>query len=395
MPELRFPEFKEEWNIERLSNLIDIKSGKAYKNNEYIKKGIPLLQGENIQHMKLTRPEKYLPKEYLNDSRNIALNYGDIVLGLNRPIINGQLKIAKVGNDFSPALLYQRAGKIIFDKNLSNFYLPLLDKYITEFVYRESVGSDQPFISTTKLKSWKIKIPHYNEQQKIGNFFSKLDRQIELEEKTLDLLEEQKKGYMQKIFTQELWFKDENGNGYPEWVEKKIKDALGERKERSDLGDLLSVTIDDGVVKFSEVDRKDNSSKNKSNYKKVYVNDIAYNSMRMWQGASGKSSYEGIVSPAYTVLHSKADIDMDFIAYYFKTHKMIHTFRVNSQGLTPDTWNLKYKQLKEIKMSIPNFEEQKKIGDFFQKLDRRIELQSQKIESLKAQKQGFLQKMFV
>lgn len=69
-------------------------------------------------------------------------------------------------------------------------------------------------------------LPHKNEQQKIGEFFSKLDRQIELEEKKLALLEEQKKGYMQKIFSQELRFKDENGEEYPEWEENKVEDIL-------------------------------------------------------------------------------------------------------------------------------------------------------------------------
>ncbi|WGZ23173.1 restriction endonuclease subunit S, partial [Staphylococcus aureus] len=61
------------------------------------------------------------------------------------------------------------------------------------------------------------------EQKKIGDFFSKLDRQIELEEQKLELLQQQKKGYMQKIFSQELRFKDENGNDYPEWEETTIK----------------------------------------------------------------------------------------------------------------------------------------------------------------------------
>src|SRR5699024_10490185 len=104
------------------------------------------------------------------------------------------------------------------------------------------------------------------------------------------------------------------------------KDELGERQERSDVGQFLSVTINYGIIKFDEVERKDNSSKNKSNYKKVYVGDIVYNSMRMWQGASGKSEYDGIVSPAYTILYPKLDLDADFIAYYFKTHKIIHIF---------------------------------------------------------------------
>ena len=209
------------------------------------------------------------------------------------------------------------------------------------------------------------------------------------------MLEQQKRGYMQKIFSQELRFKDENGNKYPNWQTVKIGSILKERKERSGDGEMLSVTINHGIVKFDEIDRKDNSSKDKSNYKKVYKNDIAYNSMRMWQGASGKAEFDGIVSPAYTVVTPIENINSNFIAYYFKTHNMIHKFRINSQGLTSDTWNLKYKQLKDIKISICSKEEQDKIADLLTILDTRIKKQNHKLEILNINKKGLLQKMFV
>ncbi|HCY5042589.1 TPA: restriction endonuclease subunit S, partial [Staphylococcus aureus] len=194
---------------------------------------------------------------------------------------------------------------------------------------------------------------------------------------------------------QELRFKDENSEDYPHWESSKIEKYLKERNERSDKGQMLSVTINSGIIKFSELDRKDNSSKDKSNYKVVRKNDIAYNSMRMWQGASGKSNYNGIVSPAYTVLYPTQNTSSLFIGYKFKTHRMIHKFKINSQGLTSDTWNLKYKQLKNINIDIPVLEEQEKIGDFFKKMDILISKQKMKIEILEKEKQSFLQKMFL
>ncbi|HDJ5988585.1 TPA: restriction endonuclease subunit S, partial [Staphylococcus aureus] len=81
--------------------------------------------------------------------------------------------------------------------------------------------------------------------------------------------------------------------------------------------------------------------------------------------------------------------------YKFKTHRMIHKFKINSQGLTSDTWNLKYKQLKNINIDIPVLEEQEKIGGFFKKMDILISKQLIKINLLKQQKQAFLQKMFI
>ena len=140
-------------------------------------------------------------------------------------------------------------------------------------------------------------------------------------------------------------------------------------------GELISVTINDGIKKFSELGRHDNSNDDKSKYKKVCVGDIAYNSMRMWQGASGYSPYEGIVSPAYTVLIPKDGIDSRCIAYHIKRADIIHVFQVNSQGITSDNWNLKYPALSEISIPVASdILEQRKISAFFQNLDRLLTL---------------------
>lgn len=159
------------------------------------------------------------------------------------------------------------------------------------------------------------------------------------------------------------------------WEQCKLGDIFAERSERSGEGELISVTINSGVVKARDLDRKDNSSGDKSNYKKVEVGDIAYNSMRMWQGASGYSPYSGILSPAYTVITPKEKIDSEFFAYDFKRYEMIQTFKKNSQGLTSDTWNLKFPTLKSIKVMVPIFDEQQKISCFFDSIDQTITLQ--------------------
>nr|WP_263390729.1 restriction endonuclease subunit S [Lactiplantibacillus songbeiensis] len=145
-----------------------------------------------------------------------------------------------------------------------------------------------------------------------------------------------------------------------------------ERKERSANGELLSVTISSGIVRFDSLERKNNSSVNKSNYKIVRKNDIAYNSMRMWQGASGVSDYDGIVSPAYTVIVPNKNIISHFFGYQFKQKKMLQVFQKNSQGLTSDTWNLKFSALKNIRVKIPEKSEQTSIADHLKLLDNLI-----------------------
>lgn len=179
------------------------------------------------------------------------------------------------------------------------------------------------------------------------------------------------------------------------WEQRKLGMCFSERIENMPNGELISVTINDGIKKFSELGRHDNSNDDKSKYKKVCIGDIAYNSMRMWQGASGYSSYEGIVSPAYTVLSPNEDIYSKCIAYQFKLPQMIHTFQINSQGITSDNWNLKYPTLSKIDIYISeSIQEQKKIAEFFTHLDHLITLHQRKLDKLTNVKKSMLEKMF-
>ena len=169
----------------------------------------------------------------------------------------------------------------------------------------------------------------------------------------------------------------------------RIGDIYAERSQRG-VGnmELLSVTMNDGVMPRSEIEGKDNSSEDKSNYKVVCKGDMVYNSMRMWQGANGVSDYDGIVSPAYTVLMPTEEIDNQYFAALFKTSNLINEFRKNSQGLTSDTWNLKYPQIRAIRLYIPSLQEQHKISSFIITLEERIEKQRQLVDVLKKYKRG-------
>ena len=136
-----------------------------------------------------------------------------------------------------------------------------------------------------------INLPTIEEQQKIGAHFEQLDRLITLHQRKLDRMKELKKAFLDLIFSQKLRFR-----GFDQsWRKLKIEDCFSERVERSEKGELISVTVNFGIVKAHSLDRKDNSSENKSNYKIVRKDDIAYNSMRMWQGASGISLYLSLI----------------------------------------------------------------------------------------------------
>lgn len=178
------------------------------------------------------------------------------------------------------------------------------------------------------------------------------------------------------------------------WEKRKLGEVLLERNSRSGAKQLLSVTINQGVIKAEDSGRKDNSSSDLSNYKLVKVGDIPYNSMRMWQGASGYSCFEGIVSPAYTVLIPSTETDGLFLSYDIKRNKMLSVFQRHSQGLTSDTWNLKYPQLSSIHVRVPKKNEQIQIRQALTKLDALIAATQDKLEKLSVLQRGFLQHFF-
>ena len=260
----------------------------------------------------------------------------------------------------------------------------------------ESTGVPQ--LTVPQLAKYEVAFPRQlDEEEHIGVFFKQLDHLITLHQRKLEKLQNMKKSCLQKMFPRdgatvpEIRFSEFQGD----WEERTLGSCFEERLESLPDGELLSVTIGSGIKKFSELDRHDNSNTDKSKYKRVCIGDIAYNSMRMWQGASGRSPYEGIVSPAYTVVKPIGDIDTQFFAYMFKKKEIIHLFEINSQGLTSDTWNLKYPAFSKIVVRVPrNVEEQSRIARFLLELDELISCTEQEIEITKRMKKGCLQKMF-
>lgn len=187
---------------------------------------------------------------------------------------------------------------------------------------------------------------------------------------------------LQKMFPQdgkkvpEIRFK-----GFTEdWEQRKLGEVLKERTERAQGGEeLLSVTIANGVIRQADSEKRNIASEDKSNYKIVRKGDIPYNSMRMWQGAVGNSEYDGIVSPAYTVLVPTDEANAKFFMEYFRKENSLQLFQRWSQGLTSDTWNLKYPTLSLMRFSMPSIEEQNRIAGYFEQLDHLITLHQRKL----------------
>ncbi|HAK1199874.1 TPA: restriction endonuclease subunit S [Listeria monocytogenes] len=398
VPVIRFKGFSEAWEQRKLGEIANSfeyglnASSKTYDGeNKYIR----ITDIDESSHV-FNQDNLTSPNISLDKLNHYLLEESDILLARTGASTGKSYYYSKMdGKVFFAGFLIR--AKIKQEYNVSFIFQNTLTERYNNFIQVTSQRSGQPGINAQEYARFALYIPELKEQQKIGVFFKQLDNAIALHQRKLDALKLMKKGFLQQMFPKieadipEIRFADFDGK----WEQRKLGEIFNERSERSADGELISVTINSGVIKASKLEKKDNSSFDKSNYKVVKKGDIAYNSMRMWQGASGYSSYDGILSPAYTVIYPRKDIDTIFIAYMFKKIDMIQTFQRNSQGLTSDTWNLKFPSLSTIKIKIPANDEQIKITNLFQKLEYTSILHQNQIEMLKKVKKAYLQTMFI
>ena len=386
-PAIRFKGFTDAWEQRKLGEIATFINGRAYSQPELLSSG----------KYKVLRVGNF----YTNDS----WYYSDLELGEKYYADYGDL-LYTWSATFGPhiwlgdrVIYHYHIWKInLSDQLEKQFAVQLLEQDRTNILSSKN-GSTMVHITKEGMEQKDVIIPpSTKEQQEIGAFFLQLDNLITLHQRKYDKLQVLKKAMLEKMFPK-------NGSSVPEirfkgftdaWEQRKLGDCFTERCESMPDGELISVTINDGIKKFSELGRHDNSNDDKSKYKKVCAGDIAYNSMRMWQGASGYSPYEGIVSPAYTVLTPNSGINSKCMAYQFKLPATIHTFKINSQGITSDNWNLKFPALSEIEIYVSPYEqEQAKIAAYFANLDHLITLHQRELEKLQNIKKSMLEKMFV
>ncbi|HIS17347.1 restriction endonuclease subunit S [Staphylococcus shinii] len=392
VPELRFPEFSEKWSINIFGDVVTNKSS------------------------------KYTPKK---TEALIDIELDSIESNTGRLIKN------YTSNDFSSQKNVFTQNQVLYSKlrpYLNKYYFPNFDGVCTseiwvldskysstlsnEFLYyfiqtnkfkevtNKSSGSKMPRADWNLVGNMRFNITSLKEQQKIGNFFSKLDCQIDLEEQKLEKLEEQKRGYMQKIFSQEFRFKDENGNNYSEWEGTNLGNLLLEINQKSTLNDqyLLLSSTKNGLVNQSDYFKKQIGSKDNTGYKILRLNQMVISPQNLWLGnINFNDQFEiGIVSPSYRIYEFNSKVTFQFLKYLLKTSRYIYEYgQASEQGASVVRRNLNLDLFYEIKVNLPKLVEQEKIGNFFKKIDKSIDKQFNKVELLKERKKGFLQKMFV
>ena len=314
---------------------------------------------------------------------------GDLVFNMMRAW-QGAIGTADTDGMVSPAYIVAEPCNKVYPPFM-NYYMRT--KSMINTINRMSYGLTdfRKRLYWDSFASIEIYLPSYDEQVLIASAMKAVDAVIKNRKDLLNAYERYDKSIKYKVFHQKI--QSPQCSCTP-WKEHQLGELFDERNERSH-GDeeLLSVTIANGIVKQSDTDKKLIASSDRSNYKRVLEGDLAYNTMRMWQGAVGASEYEGIISPAYTVLIPKDEVCGEYFVEYFKSRKMLNAFTRYSQGLTSDTWNLKYAQFSKIHVTIPCYEEQKRLSSVFKELNNKISLIKLEIEKWEKYKEGLMQRI--
>jgi len=394
IPVLRFPEFVEEWKKIKLSELSDkisdgIHATPKYDDNGnyYFINGNNLINGSIVVDKKTKRVNE---TEFKKHKR--LLGKETILLSINGTI--GNLAIYK--NE--KVVLGKSASYINLKKDTNKEFVfnILKTPSIQNFFNTELTGSTIKNLSLTTIKNTIIKLPSLPEQQKIASFLTAVDNKIQQLTKKKSLLEQYKKGVMQKIFKQEIRFKDDDGNDFPEWEVIRGKHLFKSHSNKSHNGDLpiLAATQDRGMVYRDSIGIKIQSSEaSVKSYKIVDKGDFVI-SLRSFQGGIEYSDVKGICSPAYIILKPKVQINEYFFRIYFKKEDFITRLSKTVVGIR-DGKQISYDAFSGLKLPYPCFNEQRKIADFLTSIDNKIDLANTQLKKTQAFKKGLLQQMFV
>jgi type I restriction enzyme S subunit len=399
VPKLRFGEFREEWTTGTLGELSDVRDG-THESPKFYEKGYPLVTSKNLQQdgtLDLTNVSYICHEDYEHFNQRSKVEKGDIVFGM----------IGTIGN---PVLLknenfaIKNVALIKEKQSLKNVFLInyLRSPNIEKQFHFANVGGTQKFIALGQIRKLAIRFPSLIEQQKIADFLSVVDAKITALTAQKTALTQYKQGMMQRIFSQTLRFKDDNGGDYPDWDSMRLEE-LGEFKSgvgfpENEQGGQEGVPF----FKVSDMNLSENTFHmtianhyvTEKQIKKLKLKIIKADAIIFAKvGAAIFLERKRIAKNFLIDNNMMAFIpkaNLLFMKYLFETVQLSKFAQV---GALP---SYNSSDLGIIKVGLPNsYEEQTQIAQFLTELDDKINAVDAQIQSAQQWKQGLLQQMFV
>ena len=404
IPAIRFEGFTDAWEQRKLGELASFSKGAGYTKGDLTAAGKPIILYGRLY----TKYETVIENvdTFVDEKEKSVISAGNEVIvpasgetseDISRAsvvakagiILGGDLNIVKPNTEIDPAFLALTISNGRQQKELS----------------KKAQGKSVVHLHNSDLKEVDLVYPQKEEQSKIGIFFKHLDDTIALHQRQLDNCKQLKSSMMQKIFNQELRFKDENGKDYPEWQKYDLSEIVDRvtRKNTGLISELpLTISAQYGLVDQLTFFNKTIAGVNLEAYYLLKNGEFAYNksySSGYPLGAIKRlDKYDaGLLSTLYICFSPRNNVDSDFLTQYFestKWHKQI--VNISGEGArNHGLLNIAVGDFFSTEHILPCKEEQQRIANLLYSLDKMIDLSKRKVESLNEQKKGLVRLMFV
>ena len=378
VPHLRFPEFVDVWDTETLDNLTERIGDGLHGTPEYVNDSdIYFINGNNLidGHIQINETTKKVSAETFEQNDK---NLSDKTLLIS---INGTIgSVARYYNE--KVMLGKSVGYFNFKDNTDFFYYLLNTNNVQNYFISELTGSTIKNLSLKTLRQTKVNFPTLPEQTKIASFLTAVDEKLQALKKKKSLLEQYKKGIMQQLFSQELRFKDDNGNDFPDWEEKKLGEVCNKQSSNISANKIEENFGDYIIYGASGVLKKVDFYEVEEDYISIVKDGAGVGRLLYCKGKSSVLGTLDIIKP------------FDLLNTYF-LYCLLSNIDFTKYITGSTIPHIYFKDYRNEDLQLPCLEEQTKIANFMSAIDDKINAVQQQIEKTEVWKKGLLQKMFV
>jgi type I restriction enzyme S subunit len=384
VPQLRFPRFDGKWEKKKLGDVLNITSASRVHKDEWTEEGVPFFRSSDVvaafngkQNIKA-----YIPFDLYN---SLSKKIGKVKIDDLLITGGGSIGIPFLIEKNDP--LYFKDADLLWIKNSGNisgyflysfFLTPLFKNHLKSVSHIGTIAH----YTVIQAKNTPFNTPSLPEQQKIASFLSAVDEKIKQISRKKELLEQYKKGLMQQLFSGKLRFKDENGNDYADWEEKKLG-AVATKKSSNISANKIEENFGDFIIYgASGVLKKVDFYKEENDYVSIVKDGAGVGRLLYCKGKSSVLGTMEIISP-------KQNIDTYFLYCLLSN---IDFVKYVTGSTIPHIY---FKDYSGELCRIPSISEQRKIAVFLSSIDIKIESTKQQIIQTQNFKKGLLQQMFV
>ena len=384
------------WKKGLVSDLADTVMGYAFKSNDFVKKGIPLVRMGNLyqNQFQLDRSPIYLPDDFATEYKRFLLQSGDLVMSMTGTMGKRDYGFAvEIPENTQDCLLNQRVLKIEpRNSDAKGFVLNVLKSEIfLSKLYSLPGGTKQANLSATQIREISVLIPPLPEQQKIAKILSTWDKAISMTERLIDNSTQQKKALMQQLLKGKKRLLDESGKSFEgEWEEVKLSEIAQITMGSSPKSDAYNEIGDGLPLLQGNADIKNRKSAPRiytsQITKECHVDDILF-SVRAPVGTVALSNHNACIGRGIAAIKAKKNHSQDYLYQWLLSFEL--KWERYSQGSTFEAVNSD--DIKSLNLSIPNYKEQQKIATVLTNADKEIELLEQQLADLQQEKKALMQ----